>query len=360
MQITEIQVPRAAFNAAQVVTRAVPDLGAGEVLVRVERFALTANNISYALSGDMIGYWNFYPAPAPMGIVPVWGFAEVVQSNNADLTPGERVWGFLPMASHAVLTPKAVSARTALDQTAHRQSLPSLYNVYSRTALDPAELEALADERCVLFPLFTTSYLLWDYLVDNAYFGIEQILVTSASSKTGLGLLNLLARAPGPKPKIIALTSAENTAFVQGLNISDEVASYENIANLNGDLATGFVDMAGNADVVGAIYERFGAQLKLACAVGATHWGAKRFRGSELGAPYTFFFAPSQVAKRDEEWGVGEIMRRAQGECMRITSEMKSALEIQTLHGAAAIVEAYGQLAANKVSPRIGLMGRFS
>lgn len=359
MQITEIQVPRTAFNSAQIVTRPVPALEEGEVLMRVERFALTANNISYALSGEMIGYWNFFPAPAPLGIVPVWGFAEIIQSNAPDFAVGERVWGFLPMASHVVMKPKALGPRMLLDQAAHRQNLPALYNGYPRTAQDSAELQAMADERCVLFPLFTTAYLLWDWLIDHAYFGIDQILVTSASSKTGLGLLHLLARAPGPKPKIIALTSPANLAFVQSLNICDQVESYDAIPTLNGDLATGFVDMAGNADVIRAIYARFGAHLKVASSVGATHWGAQRFRGSDVGAPYTFFFAPSHVAKRDQDWGVGEVMRRAQTECIRMARELKGALEIQHLHGAEAIVQGYEQLAANKISPRVGLMAQF-
>ena len=33
----------------------VPDLESGQVLFRVDRFAFTANNISYALTGDMLG-----------------------------------------------------------------------------------------------------------------------------------------------------------------------------------------------------------------------------------------------------------------------------------------------------------------
>ena len=41
----------------------VPEIGDGQVLFRVDRFAFTANNISDALAGDMLGYWRFFPAP---------------------------------------------------------------------------------------------------------------------------------------------------------------------------------------------------------------------------------------------------------------------------------------------------------
>ena len=50
-------------------------LGDGQVRVRVESFALTANNITYAALGDMLNYWQFFPThETGWGIVPVWGF----------------------------------------------------------------------------------------------------------------------------------------------------------------------------------------------------------------------------------------------------------------------------------------------
>ena len=47
-------------------------LEGGQVRVRVESFALTANNITYAALGDMLNYWQFFPTgEAGWGIVPV-------------------------------------------------------------------------------------------------------------------------------------------------------------------------------------------------------------------------------------------------------------------------------------------------
>ena len=37
-------------------------LAENEVLFRVASQALTANNISYAATGDSLGYWGFFPA----------------------------------------------------------------------------------------------------------------------------------------------------------------------------------------------------------------------------------------------------------------------------------------------------------
>ncbi len=75
---------------------AVPDapLADGQVRVRVDAFALTANNITYAAMGDMLNYWKFFPSGEDgWGIVPVWGFGTVVESTHADVAVGERLYG---------------------------------------------------------------------------------------------------------------------------------------------------------------------------------------------------------------------------------------------------------------------------
>ncbi len=41
------------------------DLAPGQVLFRVDRFAFTANNISYAMAGDLLRYWYFFPKEGP-------------------------------------------------------------------------------------------------------------------------------------------------------------------------------------------------------------------------------------------------------------------------------------------------------
>ena len=82
----------------------------GQALLRLTRFALTSNNVTYAAIGEQFGYWKFFPAEAPFGRVPVWGFADVAQSRAPELTPGERIWGYYPIASHLVVTPVNANA----------------------------------------------------------------------------------------------------------------------------------------------------------------------------------------------------------------------------------------------------------
>ncbi len=39
----------------------------GELRVRIDKFALTSNNITYAAFGDAMNYWNFFPVQGDQG-----------------------------------------------------------------------------------------------------------------------------------------------------------------------------------------------------------------------------------------------------------------------------------------------------
>ena len=54
------------------------ELGDGDVLLKIEKFSFTANNISYAATGNALGYFNFFPIVSDVGLarIPVWGLAE--------------------------------------------------------------------------------------------------------------------------------------------------------------------------------------------------------------------------------------------------------------------------------------------
>ena len=87
-----------------------PEPAEGQVLFRVDRFALTANNISYALAGDMLGYWRFFPAPDGWGRIPTMGFGDVIASRHPDVAEGTRCFGFYPMSRYLVIEPSSANA----------------------------------------------------------------------------------------------------------------------------------------------------------------------------------------------------------------------------------------------------------
>jgi hypothetical protein len=350
--IKQLQVRRDDLTQSRVVSVDAAPLQPGEVLARIDSFALTANNVTYGVSGDAIGYWNFFPAAEGWGHIPVWGYATVIESRCDEVPVGEQVWGFLPMASHVVMQPSGVRHGHFVDGAAHRAALPSLYNRYQNTAGDPPALKALADERSGLFPLFTTSYVIADFLADNDWFGAKQVIVLSASSKTGFGLANVLHNWADKPISVIGATSSGNRDFVESLGICDQVIAYDQIDSLDPTVPTIVVDMAGSAPILTAVHTRFGDNLVYSCIVGATHWTAERGRPELPGAKPTFFFAPSQILKREADWGPGEILRRAQTEGIRIAGEIKGEVELEHLSGADACADALSEMVAGTVSPR--------
>lgn len=219
----------------------IPSPADGQIVLAIEKYALTANNITYATVGDGFGYWNFFPTGDDQwGIVPVWGFAKVVASENADIAVGERVYGYLPMASHLLVTPTNVQDGGFVDGAEHRQGLAIIYNQYNRLGRDETSLEA---ERAIFQPLFTTSFLIEHFMRSNDWFGAEALLMTSASSKTSLGLA-MVAKSLSPAIRRFGLTSAGNKAFVEKSGLYDEVLTYDNLSAADAAKPTVSVDFA--------------------------------------------------------------------------------------------------------------------
>ncbi|HAH08539.1 MAG TPA: DUF2855 domain-containing protein [Alphaproteobacteria bacterium] len=357
--VTELWVDRGHLREHKLVERNAEPLGEGQIRVAIDKFALTANNISYGVSGDMIGYWKYFPAEGAWGKIPVWGFGDVVESRSDAIAVGERLWGFFPMASHVILTPGKASPGQFRDATPHREALPTLYNDYMRTKNDPAHMKAFEDARCALFPLFATSFILYDYLVANAFFGADTVVIGSASSKTGYGLAYLVHNDKAAGKRVVGLTSASNVGFVESLKVCDRVVSYDAIGSMDNTHKVAFVDMSGSAATIAAVHHRFGDKVVESALVGATHWEADRNRGELPGAKPTFFFAPAHIGRRTKEWGEGVFMQKAMASATGVVLAVADKVEIVHQRGAQAVAQAYLNMLDNKVSPRVGLMLSF-
>lgn len=364
--ITRLRVKQKAFDLAEIVTAPAPQLADGQVLARVEQFALTANNITYAVAGDMIGYWKFFPEEdAGWGMVPVWGFAEVEASRHPEVPVGTRVYGYLPMASHVVLTPSRVSARGFADASPHRAGLPPVYNQYQRTNDEPAELAAAADWRCLLFPLLFTGYVIGDYLADNDGFGARQVLIGSASSKTGIGAAHHVKTLAAGPVELIGLTSPGNIAFCEGLGVYDRVVAYADVETLDASVPTVFIDMAGDGGLTTRLHQHFGEQMKASIGVGLTHWQARAGQAGPPpeglpGAKPEFFFAPAQIAKRQADWGPGVLDKRMLEANLAFLPVMARHLRIERGDGADAVKAAYAAMVSGRTPADVGVVLSFN
>ncbi|HJQ84117.1 MAG TPA: DUF2855 family protein [Candidatus Binatia bacterium] len=325
-------------------------LGANEVLVRVDRFALTANNVTYGAVGDMIGYWKFFPADGAWGRIPVWGFGDVVRSRHDGLAGGERIYGYFPMSTHVVLRADHVSPAGFVDASPHRAGLPPVYNAYTRVARDPAYDRRREAEIALFRPLFTTSFLLDDFLAENGFFDASAVVLTSASSKTALGLAFLLAG----KARVVGLTSASNASFVGRTGYYADVRGYDAVDGLPSDVATVLVDFAGNGGLLAAVHRRLGASLRYSCRVGVTHWEKMASPETLPGPEPVFFFAPDQARKRIEEWGAPRFQSRVAEAMTRFLGSTAAWLRVVEGRGPEAVVAAYAATVEGRTDPAEG------
>ncbi len=326
-------------------------LGAGQARLKLESFALTANNVTYAASGFAIGYWKFFPTDVEgEGLVPVWGTAEVVESASDALAVGTRLYGFYPLAQELVIEPEADGHGGFVDAAAHRADLPAVYNRYTPVRAGDATQDHM---RALLQPLLATSYLLFDWLMDNGCFGASNIIIGSASSKTGLGLCKYLAEPEKRAHKIIGMTSQRNKTFVEQLGACDQVLTYDQIADLP-QVASVYVDMSGNAEVKCEVHSTLGAHLKHSSAVGISHWDQFNPQSDVEGVKPQFFFAPAQIAKRREEWGPGVLEKQITESWKRLAQDASSWLEVQVHEGIEQAQGVYASLADGSANPRHG------
>lgn len=359
MTTQQFQVRRDHLATTRTVTLPDEPLPPGAVRVRIERVAFTANNITYAAFGEAMGYWRFYPAggedAAAWGVIPLWGFATVVQSDHPGVAVGERLYGFWPAATHAVLQPTRLSATGFTDGAPHRAELHALYNQVLRCAADPLHDPAQEDMLALLRPLFLTAWLIDDFLADNAFFGATTVLLSSASSKTALATAALLAARPGVT--VVGLTAAERVGACEALGVYHRVLPYGELDALPADTPLVYVDFAGNAGLRRALHERFSA-LAYSCSVGGTHvedlGGARDLPGPRP----VLFFAPAQAKKRVADWGAEGFLDRQRAAWRahvdRVTGATPPWLEARHHRGAEALAAAYAAVLAGRDDPRTG------
>ena len=141
-----------------------------------------------------------------MGVIPVWGFADVVESKADGIPVGDRIYGYFPPTAFLKMNPIKVQEARFFEGAKHRSSLPMGYNLYRRVNNEPNYNKAFDNDRALLFPLYLTSFCLWDSLQEQSWFGAKQVLVLSASSKTSIGLGYALQRDT-EAPKSVGMTS---------------------------------------------------------------------------------------------------------------------------------------------------------
>ncbi len=347
-----LEVSKTELSQTRVVADSIPsDLAAGQVLLKIDRFAFTSNNITYGLVGEAIGYWKFFPADDGWGRIPASAFADVVRSNHPDVHEGERVQGWFPMAHHLVIDAGAVTKRGIVDQAPHRADTAPVYRTYTKTAADAQYNAEYEDQHLLLYILFMTGFLVDDMIADNDFYGAEAFVIGSASSKTGIALAHQLHdHARGP---VIGLTSPGNVEFVEGLPYYDKAVAYDDVESLE-NVPIVFIDHSGDGEVANRVHRHFGDNVSYSCMVGMTHVGAAPRDSGLPGAEPQFFFAPGQIEKRTAELGAEGLQQQIGDAWQRFRNTSGDWLTVKRSIGQDAVERVYQDVLAGKAKPDEG------
>ncbi|HYN31199.1 MAG TPA: DUF2855 family protein [Ilumatobacteraceae bacterium] len=361
-----LEVRRASFGESRLSPVATSDLSEGQIRLRIDSFAVTANNISYAGAGDMLGYWDFFPAdddPQTWGRVPAMGWAEIVESRVADLPVGGRYYGWFPMASAVTFT-AAATDEGFRDDGAHRQAHAPIYRAYVSTAVDPWYDTSPdgEDRHAVLRVLFLTGFLADEFFGDcgeEAYFGAQQVVVLSASSKTAIGFAQRAAQRDGLR--VVGLTSPDNVAFVRSLGFYDSVLTYDEVGAL-AKVDSVIIDMAGNPTVLAAVHTHLDDHVKYSMMVGKSHHDAvPPTAAAEMPGPAPqFFFAPMDIERRIAAWGPELYRMLTTAAIVEFIEGSRSWMAIERRDGAPdapdGVVSAWADILGGKIAPNVGIV----
>lgn len=333
-----------------------PELSSNQVLLEIEKFSFTSNNITYGIVGEQLNYWKFFPTESTYGIIPAWGFARAIISKHPDIQVGQRFYGYYPMATHLLVTTKNVSDRGFVDNAEHRQALPPIYNFYSNIEQDPT-ISPETEELISLFrPLFVTSFLIDHYLAHSDFYKSTQICLTSASSKTAQALAFLLSRRKeekGLKFKIIGLTSANNVEFVNRLGWYDYSFNYDEISHIDNYQNSIIVDFTGNHDLQFRMQTLLRDKLVYNCLVGIVDWENRKGEKS-LPKKGTFFFAPDYARELQKEWGLTKFQENIDLAWLQFSEAIQSAINIKEHAGGKRLQQLYLDMLNGKIDPGCG------
>ena len=356
MQILEVD--RTNLATTRVVDVESASLTAGQIRLRIDRFALTANNVTYGKAGDFLGYWDFFPSELPWGRVPAMGWAEVIESANPNIEVGGRYYGWFPMADEVVFS-AAASSKGFTDDGEHRAAHAPVYKAFISMDADPFYDDAPdgEDRQALLRGLFGTGFLIDTFFADPtneapSYFDAEQAVVLSASSKTAIAYAQ---QASERGISVVGVTSPGNKSFVESLGFHDRVITYSEVASLELEPSV-IVDFAGNAEVVSAVHHHLGDMIRYSMQVGLSHHDAAPLDNSAMPGPAPeFFMAPFAIERIQQKFGAAEYTASLATALSSFVDSSRSWLTVERHVGAIDAAEVWAKLVRGDVPPAIGI-----
>ncbi|KAJ3253639.1 hypothetical protein HK103_000427 [Boothiomyces macroporosus] len=346
---SELVLKKDFVDQVRIQTQPLPPLAPEHVLIRIEIFGLTANNITYIALGKSLQYFDFFPADsADEAKAPVWGIGVIEQSNSPLLKKGERIYGYYPIAKYISFKPVSIKNNFFY---VIRDQLPrdrAVYNQYFRANGDPEYIKNNEELMLLFRPLWTTSFFLHDFLVANGFFDAKKVVISSASSKTGYSFALLLKDNDF---EVIGLTSKSNVEFVTSLNFYDKVVRYDDISELPTDEPIVYCDFAGSDSLNRTIHNHFGPKLQKQVVAGMSHVSEAN---SKFGDDKSItFFAPEWIKVRKPKVGDNIVERREKAWNYFIETIVPH-VNLKYVNGAKDVVKVYHKMLKGQSTPDEG------
>ncbi|KAF9528364.1 hypothetical protein CPB83DRAFT_813960 [Crepidotus variabilis] len=396
-------------NSVIVVRSAKPSwIPTNHVLLRMDKFGFSANNITYQALGEHahFRYFDFHQAPESAnpqcsakthGVTPVWGFGTVINSTHPKIKNGERVYGYLAPTRYLLLPvgPADVNKFAFYVPRLHLPADRRPYNQILRCESDPQYTpNPVVEDLTMLYrPLFWTSYWCEDWLHTSGYRGdASAIVISSASAKTAFCLAYLINKRLErgeikSGTKIIGLTSRRNLAFVKRLRFYHEVLDYDNFTSSPTFQAPRnqrwiYVDVAGNDELNARINSYFASpythhlaacvqlgltnMLPTSKGVSSRDWSKNTFEiaGSADKSEVTSsfwpkmeqFFMPEWLDVRKLQIPIYDIFQRQNQAWEELMVDCKDWVELTRVNGSENVKNAYLKLVKEGLGPDKGFI----
>lgn len=378
------------------------------VVVRIEKFSITANNVTYCHYGTAMQYFDFFPLVDPshtsLAMTPAWGYGIIESVKNTNqVKVGERLYGYFPMATRCILEliPAKSNTHSSPSIYAFRPQLPAdrmVYNTYTRLSSDELYSKKFEDEVILFRPLFMTSFLLDDYLHHtHKYFnlfaprpigsGVEgqksakrkfsvAVIVSSASSKTGYCFAHLLKAhrrfdpmiEQGISTTIVGLSgSPTSLRFISTslAGIYDRVSTYD--AFLNDEAsdydAILYCDFLGDKLFYARLAKKFNGRVAKRVVIGNTKWQSTMEENNKDNTDLNFedknsifFFAPSHFLKRNAELGGNKLLQQSASAWHQMLASSNKWVTIKPITSIASFRNVWEQTIRGSMDPAEGLI----
>ncbi len=363
---TDIKVPAAAQKSA--------------VTLEVIKSGLTANNTFYIRLGDEapFNFFKCYPVDSKAELVkdktlpmdgyvhpPAWGLAKVLDSTVESIPVGSTYLGHLPIGTHVSF--KSANVNNDGNMVIERAEVDSAYNVFYKIDEDDALLtEAYGDVALVCWPGIITGFGCYFTLQKNNFYGANNLVITSASSKVALALAFYLKDSGR---RVIGYTSELNKKFCEETGLYSQVLSYDDL--LDPDEKYLFIDIIGSNQ----IYNKNKGCVTKLIAIGNTAgalgkdstfgifpfydnikfvltiMGAPRWTRSWMNPSHELYLVLDSLKELKAEWGLTKYNTLLKEHTHRFCASANNWLSVKKCDSEESIKKAFVDIVEGKVPP---------